>query len=80
MGFSSEGLVGVAFDRVSGFAGALARLGWRGVFSDQVQFASIQEFPLDLFSRFQADGRGQRDGKIDVELGLLPFGADGLHF
>ena len=48
--------------------------------SYQVQFRAIEQFPLDFFTGLQADGRRQRQGKIDVEPGLLAFGADGLNF
>lgn len=48
--------------------------------SDQVQFSSIQQFPLDLFPGLQTDGRGQRDGKVNVEFGFLSLGPDGLDF
>ena len=36
--------------------------------------------PLDLFAGLQADCGRQGQGKIDVEPGLLAFGADGLNF
>lgn len=45
-----------------------------------MEFAPIEEFPLHLFARSEADGRGQRQREIDVETRLLAFGADGLHF
>ena len=52
----------------------------RRVFSHQVEFATIQQFPLHLLTRLQPDSRRQRDGKVDVELWILPFGSNGLHF
>jgi len=45
-----------------------------------MKFSPIQEFPLDLLSWFQTDGRGEGDREVNVELGFLPFGADGLNF
>lgn len=45
-----------------------------------MKFSPVQEFPLDLLSRFQTDGRGERDREVNVEFGFLPFGADGLNF
>jgi len=69
-----------SLDSLSVFPGVLAGTGKRRIDSDQVEFSPIQEFPLDLFPRLQADGGGQRDWEIDVELGFLSFGADGLHF
>jgi hypothetical protein len=45
-----------------------------------MKFSPVQEFPLDLLSWFQPDGRGERDWKVNVEFGFLPFGADGLDF
>ena len=68
------------FDSVSAFAGALARAWWRRNFSHQVQFPTIQEFPLHLLTRLEPNRRRQRDGKVDVEFWLLPFGPNGLHF
>jgi hypothetical protein len=44
-----------------------------------MQFATIQQFPLDLIARFQADGRGQGEGKTDVEPRLLALRTDGLN-
>jgi hypothetical protein len=35
---------------------------------------------MDLFAGLQADCRSQGQGKIDIEPGLLAFGADGLNF
>jgi hypothetical protein len=48
--------------------------------SKQVEFASVQEFPLDVFAGLEADGRRQRDGEVDVEFWFLSFGSDGLNF
>ena len=48
--------------------------------TDQVKFSPIQEFPLDLLTRFQTDRRGQGDGEVNVEFGFLVFGPDGLDF
>jgi hypothetical protein len=48
--------------------------------ADSHKFSAIEQFPLDFFTGLQADGRRQEQGKIDIELGLLAFGADGLNF
>src|SRR5206468_2462952 len=37
----------------------------------QVQFASIQQFPLDGFACLQSNGGGQGQWKADIEAGLL---------
>lgn len=66
-------------DRLLGFGFCLGPE-WRDFVSDQMQFAPIQQFPLDFFAWFQADGRGQRQRKIDVETGLLFAGTNGLNF
>ncbi len=50
------------------------------MFSDQVEFPTVQQFPLDLLTRLQADRRCQRDWEIHVEFWVLPFGPNGLHF
>ena len=55
-------------------------MGRRYVRADQVEFSAIEQFPLHLFSGFDADGRRQRKGKINVEARLLAFGSDGLDF
>jgi hypothetical protein len=68
------------FDSLSVFPGGLSGTRRRRVDSDQMKFSPIQEFPLDLLSRFQTDCRGEGDREVDVELGFLPFGADGLNF
>ena len=70
----------VVADRVSTRSRSSAGLGGRNSFSDQVQFASVQEFPLNFLSGFQPNGRSQGNGKVNVEFWLLPFGTDGLHF
>ena len=44
-----------------------------------MQFATIQQLPLDLIARFEADGRGQGEGKTDVEPRLLALGTDRLN-
>ena len=45
-----------------------------------MQFASFQQFPLDLIARFQADGGGQGEGKAYVKPGLLTARANRLDF
>jgi len=37
----------------------------------QMEFAPVQQFPLDVIPRFQADGGGQGEGKAHVQPGLL---------
>jgi len=48
--------------------------------ADQVQFAAVEQFPLDGFASLQPDGGSQRDGEIDVEAGRGALGANGLDF
>ena len=70
----------VAADSVSITARPSPGSGRGYIFSDQVQFASVQKFPLHFLSRLESDGRSQGNRKIDVEFWLLSLGADGLHF
>ena len=51
---------------------------WSGD-ADEVEFASVEEFPLELLTWFQTDGDGQGHGKVDVKTGVLSARADGLH-
>ena len=67
-------------DSVSVFDGVLASAWRRGVFSDQVEFTTIQQLPLHFLPRLQSNRCRQRNGKVDVEFGVLPFGSDRLHF
>jgi hypothetical protein len=53
--------------------------GRRCVLPHQVEFASIQQFPLYGLARPQPNGRSQGQGEVDVEAGLLALGADGLN-
>ena len=51
---------------------ALVLVGWRrGLGTEEVKFAAIEQLPLDLFSRFQADGGGQGQGEAHIEPGVL---------
>ena len=52
-------------------AGSGFRRGGRGVWTSKVKFTSVEQFPLDLFSRFQADRGGQSQGEAHVESGVL---------
>lgn len=45
-----------------------------------MQFASVQQFPLDEFTGLQVDGRCKGLGEVDIKLGRLTFGADRLNF
>ena len=45
-----------------------------------MQFAAIQQFPLDLIPRIETDGRRQSQWKADIKSGLLALRADGLDF
>jgi len=38
---------------------------------DQAQFTPIEQLPLDLVSRVEANGRGQGQGETHVKAGLL---------
>ena len=44
-----------------------------------MEFAPVEQLPLDLFAGLQTDGHSQTEGKAHIESGILPFGADGLH-
>ena len=68
------------FDSVSGFGDTLARSRWGRILSHQVEFSAIQQLPLDLFTGFKANSGGQRDWKVDVELWILVFWPNRLHF
>jgi Transposase DDE domain group 1 len=58
---------GADIDRVLAASCPSLGFGWGNIFSDQVQFASVQQLPLDLLSRFQPDGRSQGNGKVDFD-------------
>jgi len=58
----------------------MVRFGPGNLFSNQVQFASVQQFPLDGFTGFQSDGRGQGQRNVDIKSRLLAFGTNRLHF
>ena len=48
--------------------------------ADQVQFAAVEQFPLDGFAGLHPDGGSQRDGEVDVEAGRGALGANRLDF
>ena len=54
--------------------------GRRGLDANQAQFVPVEQFPLDLIARVEADGGGQGQGKTHVEPGLLSLRANGLDF
>ena len=45
----------------------------------EVQFAAVEQFPLDFLAGFQADGRRQGQREVDIQTGLLALGTDGLN-
>src|SRR6266481_6479573 len=45
-----------------------------------MQFGAVEQFPLDGFSGFQANGCGQGEGKTDIEAGLLSPRTNRLDF
>ena len=45
-----------------------------------MQFAAVEQFPLDGFTSLQPDGGSQRDGEIDVEAGRGAFRSNRLDF
>ena len=47
---------------------------------DKVEFAAVEQLPLDFITGLQADGGGQGQREIDIKSGLLVLGADGLNF
>ena len=54
--------------------------GQRGLKSDQVQLAAVQQFPLHLFSGLQSEGGHQRQRDVDMEARGLVLGTNGLYF
>jgi len=60
--------------------GLCAGFGWGNSFTNQMEFASMEQLPLDLLPGFQPNGRGQGNGKIDVKFRGLALGPNGLHF
>ena len=48
--------------------------------ADQVQFAAVEQLPLDGFASLQPDGGSQRDGEVDIKPRRGALGADGLDF
>jgi len=47
---------------------------------EQMQFAAIEQFPLDGFAGVESDGGSEGDGEVDVEPGRGALGSNGLHF
>jgi len=41
--------------------------------ASQVQFAAVEQFPLDFFAGLQADGGGEGQREVDVESGCWPL-------
>src|SRR2546425_1086874 len=64
--------------RVFGRAPSSAR--WLDFWTDQMEFAAIEQFPLNGFARLHADGGGEGQRKADVETRLLALGTTGLNF
>ena len=46
--------------------------------TEEVQFAAVEQLPLDRFARFQANGGGQGEWEADVEAGVLAARANRL--
>lgn len=59
--------------------GALGQGRHRGK-AHEMEFAALEQFPLDFVPGLQTDGGGQGQGKAHVEPGLLPARTDGLDF
>jgi hypothetical protein len=53
---------------------------WRRFEADEVQFASIEQFPLNPIARIETDGRRQGQRKTDIEPGLLALRTNRLYF
>jgi len=62
------------------FRGPAFGRGRRRAQAHQVQFSSVQQFPLDAVAGVEADGGGQGQGKTHVEPGLLSPRSNGLDF
>jgi hypothetical protein len=45
-----------------------------------MQFASVQQFPLNEFTGLQLDGRREGLREVNIEFGRLAFGSDCLNF
>ena len=58
----------------------LAGSGRRHLVAHQVEFAPVKEFPSNLVTGVETDGRCQRQWEVDIKTGLLLSGTDGLHF
>ena len=54
--------------------------GQRGLKSDQMQLAAVQQFPLHLLSGLQSDGGHQRQRDVDMEARGLVLGTNALYF
>jgi hypothetical protein len=63
-----------------GLGSALFRRGFRRGEADQMQFAAVEQFPLDGFAGLESDGGSQRDGEVDVETRRSALGSNRLHF
>ncbi len=54
--------------------------GFGRIDTDKVEFAAVEQLPLDFITGLQADGGGQGQREIDIKPGLLVFGTDRLNF
>jgi hypothetical protein len=67
-------MMGVGLSRDLGF-GQRRRRGW----PQQVKLAPLEQFPLNLFPRFQSNRRRQGQGETDIETRILSLGTNRLH-
>ena len=54
--------------------------GFGRIDTDQVEFAAVEQLPLDIVAGGQANGGSQGQREIDIKPGLLVFRADRLNF
>jgi hypothetical protein len=46
----------------------------------QMEFAAVEQFPLNGFTGLETDGGRERDGEVNIEAGRGPLSSNGLYF
>lgn len=54
--------------------------GFGRINTDKVEFATVEQLPLDIVAAGQTNGGGQGQREIDIKPGLLVFRTDRLNF